>query len=167
MLFELRSDPLLTAVARGFEDLEAVKRASSVDLTRHMERIRNALPNDPHQAIGATKDMLEATMKTILDRRGRGETANPDFSNLTTRCLTELGLRGNSDAVTEGERYSRKIASRAQRMIEAANEFRNRAGTGHGRAEGKEPVVTAADASLVASVGYVLAAWLLRHDVEG
>jgi len=51
-------------------------------------------------------------------------------------------------------------------MIEAANEFRNRAGTGHERAEGKDPAVTAADASLVTSVGYVLAAWLLRHDVE-
>ena len=161
-----RSDPLLAALARGFEDLEAVKQASSVDLTRHMDRIENALPNDPYQAIGATKDMLEATMKTILDRRGSGATDNLRFPELTTRCLTEVGLRGSSRPPTEAERHLGRIASSAQRMIETANELRNRVGTGHGRVAGEEPVVTAADASLVASVGYILAAWLLRHDAK-
>ena len=165
-LIESRSDPLLAAVARGFEDLEAVRQVSSIDLTQHMDRIRDALPNDPYQAIGATKDMLEATMKTILDRRGDGETDKLGFSDLTTRCLTELQLRGSSPPATEGERHLRKIASSAQRMIETANELRNRAGTGHGRVAGKEPVVTGADAGLVASVGLILAAWLLRHDSE-
>ena len=165
-LIESRSDPLLAAVARGFEDLEAVRQLSSIDLTLHKDRIRNALPNDPYQAIGATKDMLEATMKTILDRRGDRETDNLNFSELTTRCLTELQLKGNSPPVSEGERQLRKIASSAQRMIETANEFRNKAGTGHGRVAGKEPMVTAADAGLVASAGLILAAWLLHHDAE-
>ena len=58
-LIEHRSDPLLAAVARGFEDLDTVRRVSSIDLTRHKDRIRDALPKDPYQAIGATKDMLE------------------------------------------------------------------------------------------------------------
>ena len=165
-LIESRSDPLLAAVARGFEDLEAVRQVSSIDLTRHMDRIRNALPNDPYQAIGATKDMLEATMKTILDRRGDRETDKLDFSELTTRCLTELQLKGSSPPVSEGEGHLRRIASSAQRMIETANELRNRAGTGHGRVAGKEPVVTAADAGLVASAGLILAAWLLHHDAK-
>ena len=43
-------------------------------------------------------------------------------------------------------------------MIEAANEFRNRAGIEEGH------VVTEADASLVASIRMILAAWLLRHE---
>ena len=51
-------------------------------------------------------------------------------------------------------------------MIETANELGNRAGTGHGRVVGNEPVVTAADASLVASAGLILAAWLLRHHAD-
>ena len=49
-------------------------------------------------------------------------------------------------------------------MIETANELRNRVGTGHGRVAGKEPVVTATDAGLIASAGLILAAWLLRHE---
>ncbi|MXW21361.1 MAG: abortive infection family protein [Gammaproteobacteria bacterium] len=166
-LIESRTDPLLAAVARGFEDLEAVKQVSAVDLRQHSDRIRDALPKDPYQAIGATKDMLEATMKTILDRRGHGETDKLGFSQLTTRCLTELGLRGDAPPKTESERHVRKIASSAQRMIETANEFRNRAGAGHGRVAGKEPIVTAADAGLVASAGLILAAWMLHHDADG
>ena len=165
-LIESRSDPLLAALVRGFEDLKAVRQVSSINLTSHMERIRSALPDDPHLAIGATKEMLETTMKTILDRRGHGDTDSLKFPELTERCLKELGLKGRSAPATEAERYQRKIASNAQRMIEAANELRNQAGTGHGRVAGKEPEVSSADASLVASVGCILAAWLLRHDAE-
>ena len=107
-LIESHADPLLVAVLRGFEDLDAVKQVSSIDLTRYTDRIRNALPNDPYQAIGATKDMLEATMKTILHRRGHEETYD-DFPTLTKRCLSELGLLGTSEPATEGERHSGKI----------------------------------------------------------
>lgn len=160
------SDPLLTAIAYGFDNLEQVKQISSIDLQLYSDRIRNALPNDPYQAIGATKEMLEATMKSILDRRQNDGTDELNFSNLTTQCLRELRLSGDSSPATEGERHVRKIASAAQRMIEVANKLRNSAGTGHGRVVGKEPVVTAADATLVASVGIILAAWLLHHDAE-
>ena len=166
-LIESRSDPLLVALARGFEEWEAVKQDSRADLRRHSDRIRDALPNDPHRAIGATKEMLEATMKTILDRRGHVELDNLKFPQLTTLCLTELGLIGSSPPATESERFVRKIASSAKTMIETANKFRNRAGTGHGRVAGKEPTVSIADAGLVASAGLILAAWLLHHDADG
>ena len=163
-MIEARTDPLLAAVSRGFEEVDAVRQVTSIDLTRHIDRIKDALPKDPYQAIGATKDMLEATMKTILRCRGKKETDNIGFSNLTSGCLSELGLK--SPPATEGERHLRKIASSAQRMIETANELRNHAGTGHGRVVGEEPVIAEADASLVASTGLILAAWLLRHDVD-
>ena len=163
-MIEARTDPLLAAVSRGFEEVDAVRQVTSIDLTRHKDRIKDALPKDPYQAIGATKDMLEATMKTILRRRGDEETDNIGFSKLTSRCLSELGL--TSPPATEGERHLRKIASSALRMIETANELRNHAGTGHGRVVGEEPMIAEADASLVASTGLILAAWLLRHDVD-
>lgn len=163
-VIESRSDPLLAALAHGFEDLEAVRQVSSIDLGQYINRIRNAHPNDPHQVIGATKEMLEATMKTILDNRGLEIEEDIKFPALAKKCFRELRLTGSSPPVNEGERYLRKIAASAQKMIEAANELRNQAGTGHGRVVGKEPVVTAADAELVASVGVILAAWLLRHN---
>ncbi len=161
---EVRSDPLLSALSRGFAEMHAVTQATSIDLTKYNDRIRKALPNDPHQAISATKDMLEATMKTILHGRGIEIPDNIDFPKLVTCCLTALELRGTSEPTTEGERHLRRIASSAQRMIVAVNQLRNRAGTGHGRVVGKEPVITPADASLMASIGMVLAAWMLHHN---
>ena len=166
-LVEGQADPLVAAVSRGFEELDAVRQVTSIDLTQHMLRIKHALPADPYQVIGATKDMLEATMKTILHRRGhRQETDNIKFPELATHCLLELGLTGTTPPGTEGERHLRKIASSAQRMIETVNDLRNRAGTGHGRVVGKEPKITEVDASLVASTGLILVAWMLRHDSE-
>lgn len=43
-----------------------------------------------------------------------------------------------------------------------ANELRNLAGTGHGHVVGTEEDLSAEDASLVASSGLILAAWLLK-----
>jgi hypothetical protein len=77
--------------------------------------------------------------------------------------MTELGLTPTTPPTSDGEKHVRKIASAAKTMIETANEFRNLAGTGHGRVIGKEIDVTPADASLVASSGLILAAWLLRR----
>ena len=51
-------------------------------------------------------------------------------------------------------------------MLDAVNELRNTAGTGHGKVIGKEPVVTSANAKFVAYTGLLLAAWLLPHDSE-
>ena len=163
-LLETETDPLVVAVSRGFEELDMVQQTASVDLSAHVSRIRTALPSDPHQAIGATKEMLESTMKTILDRRGRKVEENIKFPRLTNLCLNELGLVNPSHPTTTSEGYLRKVASSAQHIINALNEYRGCAGTGHGRAVGSEPVVTASDASLAVSAGLILAAWLLRHD---
>ena len=73
-----------------------------------------------------------------------------------------MSTRGKPGA--ESERYLRTIASNARRMIEAANELRNRLGTGHSRVVGKEPALTSVDASLVACTGMVMAVWLARHE---
>ena len=157
-----KSDPLVTAIAKGLEEVEAVSNV--IDLRQYSTRVQDALPHDPHQAIGATKDMVEAAMKTILDNRGVTGVDQLDFPALTTRCFSELGLTSNSQPTNDGERLVRKIASNAKKMLEAANELRNRAGSGHGRIIGKQADIETADASLVASVGLVLAAWLLHHE---
>lgn len=154
-------DPLLIAVSQGFEEVDVVKGV--VDLSEHTNRIRDALPGDPSQAIGATKDMLESTMKTILDDRGVQGLDKLKFPALTAKCFAELGLSSATPPSDPLESHRRKIASSAKNIVEAANQLRNKAGAGHGRVVGKNPTPDVADASLVASVGLVVAAWLLRH----
>lgn len=134
-LVESRSDPQKVVVVRVFEDdLEQVKQVTSIELQQYYDWIQDSLQkDDPYKEIGSTKDMLEATMKSILDRRRKRDDLNRlKFSNLTTRCFMELRLIGDSPPATDSEKYVRKFASRAKQMIETANELRNIAGTGHG-----------------------------------
>ena len=156
------TDPLVTAIASGLEEVNAVSKV--IDLGQYSARVQGSLPDDPQQAIGATKDMLEAAMKTILHNRDVTGIDRLDFPALTTQCFAELGLTSGAPPTNEGERLVRKIASNAKRMLEAANELRNRAGTGHGRVVGTQTEIESADATLVASVGLVLAAWLLHRE---
>lgn len=156
-----QSDPLVSAITHSFEEVDTVSQ--SINLSQYANRIRDALTADPYQAVGATKEMLEAAMKTILHSRGHEEIGTISFPELTKLCFSKLGLASNAPPETEGERCLRAIASNAKKMIEAANELRNRAGTGHGRVVGKEPVLTATDASLVACAGMILSAWLVRN----
>lgn len=160
-LWEGNGDPLLAALAHGMSEVSASR--DIVDLDAYAARIENSLPTDPHGALGATKDMLEATMRSILRRRGETEFEKLDFPGLTGRCFTLLGMAPNTPPATPSEKYLRKMASSARAMIESANELRNLAGTGHGRVVGEEVAVSPDDASLVGSSGLVLAAWLLRR----
>ena len=156
-----QSEPITLAISHGFEQLEETEEI--VDLASHAARIRRALPDDPSQVIGATKEMLEATMKTILHRRGCEVKGTISFPNLVERCFSELDIANVSDATAIADRPVQEVAKAAKEMLLAANKLRNRAGTGHGRVVGQEPSVANTDAALVASTGMVLAAWLLRH----
>ncbi len=161
-LWKGESDPLIAALSHGVEELQV--SMGCVDLSEYSRRIQTALPSDPRLAVGATKEMLEATMRTILHRSGEKDAEKLDFPDLTTRCMNTLGLLPNVPPANKGESYIRKIASTARTMIETANELRNLAGTGHGKIAGAEPTVSVTDAQLVAAQGFILCAWLLRHS---
>ena len=154
-------DPLVTALSHSLEELDSAK--TGIDLGAYAGRIENALPSDPQLAIGATKDLLEAAMRTILDESGVSNTNKMDFPELTKTCFSELGLMPSTKPKNEAEGKIRKIADIAKKMVLASNELRNLAGTGHGRVIGKEEELNADDANLIASIGMVLAAWILRR----
>ncbi|WKL58013.1 abortive infection family protein [Asticcacaulis sp. ZE23SCel15] len=160
-LWRGEADPVLVAVAHAFDEIKAV--STNIDLSQYASRINAALPGDPKQAIGATKDMLEAVMRTILHRTGHQDVDDLDFPGLTTHTFNALGLTEASKPSTEGEGLVRKIASTARKMILTANELRNHLGTGHGRNVDEEEDLSADDASMVASSGLILAAWLIKR----
>lgn len=154
------ADPLVSALSHSLGEVEAAK--SIVDLGDYTARVEAALPNDPFLAVGATKDLLEATMRTILDGAGVLDVEKLQFPELTNTCFKHLGLAPDGPPASEAEKKVRKIADGAKKTILAANELRNLSGTGHGRVVGSEDPLSANDASMVASSGMVLAAWLLR-----
>ena len=161
------TDPLGLAVEHGLRGTDSLTDA--FDFNTHWRRVQRSLPDDPAEVVGATKDMLESVMKTILERRGKPVPANITFPSLTSRCLAELGLQSDSQPATPAERHARKFASTAGSMMETISKLRNDAGTGHGRADlrNDDPSTSALsvpDARLAAAMSLLLAAWLLHHD---
>ena len=159
-----QSNPVSAVLTLGLEELEST--SDQIDLTIYKERIMGSISRDPRQAIGATKDMLESTMKTILHRRGKEVSENIKFPKLIDECWTELKLRSDHEPPTKSERLLGKIANNAKQIILSANELRNHAGTGHGRRSGEDPPITSEDASMVAAMGFFLVAWLLRIEIK-
>lgn len=165
MAWDDDTDPMLTALTHSLSQLEEARHV--VDLGEHISRVEGALPGDPQAAVGATKDLLEAAMRTIIDDLDVEGCEKLDFPALTNTCFENLGLLSKNPPNSAAEAKVRKIADSARKMLIAANELRNLAGTGHGHVIGKEEELTADDASLVASSGMILAAWLLRRaDAE-
>lgn len=159
-IWENDVDAVIIALSHSLEEVEAV--SSVIDLKTHIKRIERALPGDPYLAVGATKDLLEAAMRTILTNRGHVDVKKLLFPELTTTCFNELGMNPQTPPASKGEGHIRKISSNASKMIETANELRNLTGTGHGHVVGTEEDLSVEDASLVASSGLILAAWLLK-----
>ena len=155
-------DPMAIALTDGLKEVDSV--SDSLDLRRYRSRIMTALSGDPREAVGGTKDLLEAAMKTILDRRGCDLEENISFNTLINTCWSELNLDTQDRPSDKSERLFRKISSQAKKMIEAANELRNIAGSGHGRIVGKEHPLTTEDARMIASIGFVLSGWLVRCE---
>lgn len=164
-VWQAEGDPLVEALADALDEISDAGRA--VDLASYKSRIRQALPHDPAAAIGATKDMLEAVMRTILVQRDAEEDVDSlDFPALANKSFHLLGLKTMTAPSSDREKYLRQIASSAQKMMEAANALRNYGGTGHGRAASSEPDLSPMDGQLVAATEYVLAARLLRHHKD-
>lgn len=155
------NDPLVEALAVTVSEM--TEAAGAVPLEPYRQRIQAALPNDPALAIGATKEMIETVMKTILAQRGMNGLDALNFPDLMNRSLSELGLKSVQPPTSDIEKNLRQIASGAQKILDAANSLRNVAGTGHGRVAGSEHEIPLSDAQFVSALGFVVAAWLLRH----
>ncbi|GLR79068.1 abortive infection family protein (plasmid) [Azospirillum oryzae] len=163
-LWKGQPDPLVDALAHGLDELTTA--SSGLDIDVYKRRISDALPNDPAQAVGSTKDMLEAVMRTILAERGDPNPSRHEFPSLTSACLAQLGLN-QGPPNSEWDKLRNGIISNASKTVGAIGMLRNLGGTGHGRVLGQAPDISTEDAQLVAATGFILAAWLLRHHRHG
>ena len=71
------SDPRLHAQIYGTGEVftlgdveEVALRMDIVEISKHIERIRNGIRNDPEQALGSAKELLESVLKIIVELEG-------------------------------------------------------------------------------------------------
>ena len=162
-----RNDPELCAELYEDEEpvvsLDQVEEASTihdvVDLNKHAGRIRKGIVEDPEQAIGSAKELLETVLKTVVGDHNLKP--SDDISALLKKARAELDLDPNAPSGTSpaADSLRRTLSSLGQIVVGVA-EVRNLYGTGHGRSKSHELEI--AHARLVVNAAISVATFLLE-----
>lgn len=149
--------------AAALDDLQAASKELGLsDVDEHAARIRRGLRDDPAQAIGSSKELLETVLKAVLGLHGTGSETRLDIPKLVKKADIALGLdaagvRGNDP----GASHRRKMLGSLSTIVNSAAELRNAGfGTGHGVSRG--PVLDLATARLVVAAAVALATFYIE-----
>jgi hypothetical protein len=123
-----RRSPALEATLTGLTDPSGIRA--------ELERIRRALPDDPAGAIGAAKQLVEATAKVVLTERRLPVAVDAKVPELVKAAQQALQLHPSS--ILPGPDSSdavKKILGGVSSIAVGVAELRNRGyGSGHGQA---------------------------------
>jgi hypothetical protein len=139
------------------------------DVDEHAARIRRSLIDDPAQAIGSSKELLETVLKAVLGLHGTGPETRLDVPELVHRAGVQLGLHPAGHRGTEpGAEQRRKLLGALVTVVNSAAELRNAGfGTGHGVSQ-RRPLDAATArmvvASAVAAAAFYLEAYAAEQD---
>ncbi|MFD9920621.1 abortive infection family protein [[Kitasatospora] papulosa] len=123
--------PPVSVLAR---DLSALSDSSGIVV--ELERIRRDLTTDPHGAIGAAKQLIEATAKTALRELNIEVDKNAALPALVSTAQKALKLdAGSAPDGPDGSKAVKKILSGSVNIAVGVAELRNQGfGSGHGQA---------------------------------
>lgn len=132
-------------------------------LSEYTDRIKSSVENDPSLAIGETKSLIEATLKTILDGCSKEYDKKDDMQKLLKKVNEVLVLDPKDEAHNskKGAESIKKVLSSINQIVIGIAELRNFYGSGHGRGK-KLQGITSRHAKLVSSSGIALCTFLLE-----
>jgi len=142
------------------EDVEhAAKHLDINELNKHAARIRRGLIDDPEQAIGSAKDLLETTLKAVLGLEG--ERSSEDINSLLKKAQKQLALDPNTIGfIGPGKEIIKRTLSSLGQIVVGVAEIRNLYGTGHGRHRSR--ALEIAHARLVVNAAITIATYILE-----
>lgn len=123
-----RRPPTLEATLAGLTDPSGIRA--------ELERIRRALPDDPAGAIGAAKQLVEATAKVVLSERRLPVAADAKVPELVKAAQQALQLHPSSKIPgPDSSEAVKRILGGVSSIAVGVAELRNRGyGSGHGQA---------------------------------
>ncbi|MER6206587.1 abortive infection family protein [Streptomyces sp. NPDC001642] len=152
----------------GVDELvAAATELGLADVDEHAARIRRGIRDDPAQAIGSAKELLETVLKAVLGLHGNGPETKKDIPHLMKEANIALGLdpagvKGNEP----GAEQRRKALGALTNLVNSIAELRNAGfGTGHGLSQ--RPTLDVATARLVVSAAVTAATFYIEaHAAE-
>lgn len=164
-----KSEPELYAKMYGGPvPVDALQAAAAelgiTDVDEHAVRIRRGLRDDPAQAIGSAKELLETVLKSILGLHGTGKATKLDLPELLKKANVQLGLdaAGVRSGDPGAEQRRKALGSLAQLVIATA-ELRN-AGLGTGHGVSRRPELDVPTARLVVAAAVAVATFYIEAD---
>lgn len=104
-------------------------------IRQHIDRISRAVEHDdPAQAIGSAKELIESTAKLVLTERGVSLSGSEDLPELVKRTQEELLIHPKQATEVDAAPGVRRILGASSTVALGVAELRNAGyGTGHGQ----------------------------------
>ena len=139
---------------------------NSQHLSEHVQRIERALADDPAQAIGSAKELLESTLKTILEALQVTYDPGDEVPKLLKAVQGALELApAEVDSAKRGADIIKRTLSNLGSVAIGLAELRNLYGTGHGKGS-KHRGLSARHARLAVSSSAALCMFLMETYEE-
>ncbi|MDP4086627.1 MAG: abortive infection family protein [Bacillota bacterium] len=147
----------------NFEDLQnATNLLDKTHFQEYIERIKKSVTDDPSLAIGSTKELVEATLKTILTKLNIDFGKDDDVPKLLKSVQKALELVPDDvDDTKKGADIIKILLSNLGQVVIKLTELRNLYGTGHGK-ENVRKGLNERHAKLVVGAGITLSTFLLE-----
>ena len=147
----------------NFEDLQnATNLLDKTHFKEYIERIKKSIIVDPTLAIGSTKELVESTLKTILNKSKIEFDKNDDIPKLLKMVQKTLKLVPDEvDESKKGSKMIKILLSNLSQVVIKLAELRNLYGTGHGKEKVRNGL-TDRHAKLVVGAGVTLSTFLLE-----
>ena len=147
----------------NFEDLQnATDLLDKTHFQEHIDRIKKSIVDDPSLAIGSTKELVEATLKTILTQLEVLIDKNDDIPKLLKKTQKALEIVPDDiDDAVKGAEMIKILLSNLGSVVIKLTELRNLYGTGHGK-ENKRNGLSERHAKLAVGAGITLSTFLLE-----
>ena len=133
--FRYSDDHRIVPAVPSAVPLSGVGSLRSADgIEEAFNRIGLLIDGDPAGVVAASKELIEATAKTVLQELEIDYTDREDFSALVPRAQQALGLgAGGVDGSIDGAGSIRRILGGLASIAQGIDEIRNAEGGGHGR----------------------------------
>lgn len=147
----------------SFEDLQnATNLLDKKHFHEYIERIKKSINDDPSLAIGSTKELVEATLKTILNELKIGFGKDDDVPKLLKSVQKALELVPDGvDDSQKGADIIKILLSNLGQVVIKLTELRNLYGTGHGKEKIRKGL-NERHARLAVGAGITLSTFLLE-----
>lgn len=145
---------LAGAAVPGFRGLVALRDRGGIEDA--FARVTMSMGVNPAGCIGASKELIEATAKTVLTEVGDSWTERDDVHELVARVQKRLGLHPTSISSTQRDDAiavaSKRILGGLSAIALGVSDLRNHGGSGHGRVG--SPIVSERHARLAVGAAH-------------